>query len=109
MSEPEWIAEREAVVVIPNAGTRAVRLRISRTVKDERVDYRCAVLAGGLDDQLHWIYGVDSWQSVLLAISFLRSRVDHWAGEGTTFHWPGSEGVMTPDSVFSSQPRQSAE
>lgn len=98
---PDWIADRELTAVVPEEGTRTVRLLIGRPSEDERCDWKCATFIQGLDDKPMWTFGVDALQALLLALRYQRANVEWWMAGGVTFHWLNESAPVSVAELFS--------
>jgi hypothetical protein len=76
----------ESVVFVENASQRRkrVRIRVARPEPDPRGDFQCTVELKGLERRSK-IYGVDSFQALVLALRFLETRVSTLLEEGWRF------------------------
>lgn len=81
----EVIAERDLTCVRRYGGRISVRLRIGKPVPKAGGDWTCWVEATGLLDGPKDIYGVDSFQALLLGQALLKSLVRDEFQKGSTF------------------------
>ncbi len=67
--------------------TRGIRIRILSPEPDplsENGDFRCWVELTGFSES-RFVYGMDSLQSLCLAIEYVRKELDQFAGDGWSF------------------------
>jgi hypothetical protein len=71
----------------PNGERFDIRLRIGQPYQVNDVSWACPVALDGLDRQLPDMHGIDSWQALLLAISLVRNRLEHFLETGGKLYW----------------------
>jgi hypothetical protein len=97
----EAIAECEIECVFPDGSRRIVHLRIGRPFPAPDMDWGCRVAASGLHEIPGPLYGVDSWQALLLAQRFLEAIMQGAVDDGVTLHWPpGDSRSLTVRELF---------
>ena len=62
---------------------------------------RCPAAVDGVDTRLADMHGIDSWQALLLAISLVRSRLEHFLETGGKLYWTDEpSGEITLRDIF---------
>jgi hypothetical protein len=82
------IATRELIGQKDGGERFKVTIRIGPPYQVNDVSWACPVAVYGVDRQLADMHGIDSWQALLLAISLVRSRVEHFLETGGKLYWP---------------------
>ena len=95
------IAEHRMVATFPDSGPLAVCLRVGRPEPHPN-GYACEVQAEGLPG---WqgpkkIFGVGSWQALLLGLRYLKIMLDYEVSRGAVFHWEDGEHVLRVEEIF---------
>lgn len=98
----ESIAQREVEIVFADGRREVIRLRIGHPYQSHEIDWCCRVSAIGIYVPPGPIFGVDSWQALLLAQRYLESLVQREVDDGATLHWPpGDDRAMSVAELFS--------
>jgi hypothetical protein len=89
----DMIAEQELVATFSDGSSTTVCLRLGRPRPLPRADWVCPVQLAGLPD---WeaskdVFGVTSWQAMVLGLTLLHSCLGIERNRGTTFSWLGME------------------
>jgi hypothetical protein len=82
------VAMRELVGERADDGRFNVTIRIGVPYQVNDVSWACPVAVDGVDTRLADMHGIDSWQALLLAISLVRSRLEHFLETGGKLYWP---------------------
>jgi hypothetical protein len=82
------LASRDLVGERPNGERIDIRVRVGQPYQVNDVSWACPVTLDGVDPQLADMHGIDSWQALLLAISLVRSRLEHFLETGGKLYWP---------------------
>jgi hypothetical protein len=82
------IATRELVGERKDRERFAITIRICVPYQVNDVSWACPVALDGVDTRLADMHGIDSWQALLLAISLVRSRLEHFLETGGKLYWP---------------------
>lgn len=95
-------AEHRLVATFPDCGPVPVCLRIGRPTPHPRGDYVCPVQAEGLR---LWqgpsdIFGVSSWQALMLGLCFIRSMITAEVARGAVIYWEGGEHAISVEELF---------
>ncbi len=95
------IAEHRLVATYPDGGPATVCLRVGRPEPHPH-GYACKVQAEGRSG---WqgptkIYGVDSWQALLLGLRFLRLMLDAEVDDGVISYRQGGEHALNIEELF---------
>jgi hypothetical protein len=103
MDEPEWIAERIIWAVDQNGQGFDIGLRIGRPYQTDSPhgDWACPVAMIGLHRRFPDIYGVDSWQALVLAVDLTKKLLETFVeiDGGKLYHEKdGLEGTV--DEIF---------
>jgi hypothetical protein len=95
--EVEQIAvERNLHAVSPDGLWHEVTLTVLMPSPRSGGGWRAPVRLKGLEDRVHNIAGMDSWQALSLAMRFAGARLDHFIEDGWKLYWDKSE---TPFSL----------
>jgi hypothetical protein len=84
---PETIATRELIGRRNGGEPFPVVVRIGRPYRASDVDWACPVALEGIDHSLADMHGIDSWQALLLAVSLVRGRLEHFLQTGGKLYW----------------------
>jgi hypothetical protein len=100
------IAEERLVATFLDGSPVPVVLRIGRPYAHSECDFACPVQAEGLRI---WqgpkeFFGVSNWQSLMLALRFLRSMLATEVERGAVFHSEGGEDPIRVEELFAAQP-----
>jgi hypothetical protein len=78
----------ESVVFAENASgrRRKIRIRVTRPEPDPRGDFQCSVELKGLERRRK-VYGVDSFQALVLALRFFETRISALLDEDWRFYF----------------------
>jgi hypothetical protein len=87
------LASRDLIGERPNGERFDIRVRIGQPYQVNDVSWACPVALDGVDPHLPDIHGIDSWQALLLAISLLRNRLEHFLETGGKLYWPDDPSV----------------
>ena len=96
------VAETRLVAVFDSGMSAKVALRIGRPVPHPKGDWVGTVQIDGFQA---WagsceIYGVDSWQTLILSLRFVRSILLQEVEFGTAFHWEDGMDVINVEGLF---------
>ena len=80
-------AERILHAVSPEGLWREVTLTILMPRPRSGGGWRAPVGLKGLEDRVHNIAGMDSWQALSLAMRFAGARLDHFVESGWKLYW----------------------
>jgi hypothetical protein len=100
--EPEYFAERTFAGRTSNGNQLTIRLRIGKPHAAAEGDWTCPVSIEGLRNHAADIHGIDSLQSLVLALGFARSVLADFLDKGGALFWPDEEsaGAMKIDEIF---------
>ena len=90
----------ELVCIRPNGERVAVTLAIGHPAPTPEGDWACPVTIGGLHEGLAGIRGQDSFQSICLAIAFVRSRLASFVANGGRVILPATGEDFPIDEYF---------
>lgn len=82
-----YIATRELVGERAGGERFNITVRIGEPYQVNDVSWACPVGVDGVDTHLADMHGIDSWQALLLAISLVRSRLEHFLETGGKLYW----------------------
>jgi hypothetical protein len=82
------VATRELVGVRAGGEHLNITIRIGEPYQVNDVSWACPVAVDGVNKRLADMHGIDSWQALLLAISLVRSRLEHFLETGGKLYWP---------------------
>ncbi|HEX5206730.1 MAG TPA: hypothetical protein VFW10_02915 [Steroidobacteraceae bacterium] len=82
------VARRELVGERADGERFNIVIRIGMPYVVNDVSWACPVAVDGVDQKLADMHGIDSWQAMLLAISLVRSRLEHFLETGGKLYWP---------------------
>ena len=81
------IAKRELIGQRADGERFNIVMHLGEPYQESDVSWACPVGLDGIDRRLPDIRGIDSWQSLLLAISLVRSRLEHFVETGGKLYW----------------------
>jgi uncharacterized protein DUF6968 len=84
-----YIAARELIGERANSERFNITIGIGEPYQVNDVSWACPVAVHGIDIQLADMQGIDSWQALSLAISLVRSRLEHFLEAGGKLYWRG--------------------
>src|SRR5262245_8093968 len=100
------VASMEFIAVRPSGERQRIRVSLSRPVRTSHGDWSCHVEGGDLvRGPRVGVVGLDSWQALCLAISFVRRTLDEFLEEGGRLLFAGDEPAETDlpiDAIFGS-------
>jgi hypothetical protein len=96
----ELVAERALTCVKSNGNRIPVNLRIGKPVAASGGDWMCSVEASGLLDRPREIYGIDSFQALMLGQGLLKHLVRGEIESGSTFLAFRPEEPITYEEIF---------
>src|SRR5215203_6152323 len=82
MTDKKRIAETTLYAVDKESRAFEIRAMVGAPYKDESGDWACPVSLDGLHGQLQDIYGVDSWQSLVLAMNLVGNLLTYFVEDG---------------------------
>jgi hypothetical protein len=82
----EVVAESIVFAAKSSQCRRRIRIRVARPEADGQGDFQYAVELRGLE-RLRKIYGVDSFQALILALRFLETRISALLEDGWKFYF----------------------
>ena len=82
----EVVAESIVFAAKLSQRRRRIRIRVARPEADGQGDFQCAVELKGLEHRRK-IYGVDSFQALMLALRFLETRISALLEDGWKFYF----------------------
>ncbi|HZZ17345.1 MAG TPA: hypothetical protein VFE08_15470 [Candidatus Sulfotelmatobacter sp.] len=82
-----YIAARELVGERANGERFNITIHIGQPYPVNELSWACPVAVQGVDVQLADMHGIDSWQALLLAISLVRNRLEHFVETGGKLYW----------------------
>jgi hypothetical protein len=88
------LASRHLIGEFPNGERLSITIRIGQPYRVNDVSWACPVALDGVDQQLADMHGIDSWQALLLAISLVRNRLEHFLATGGKLYWPDDPSVQ---------------
>lgn len=95
------VARRELVGERADGERFNIVIRIGMPYEVNDVSWACPVAVDGVDRKLADMHGVDSWQAMLLAISLVRSRLEHFLETGGRLYWPDNPSLeVTLRDIF---------
>ena len=96
------IAEYQLVAKLPDSDPVTVSLRIGRPTPHPRGDFVCSVQAEGLGlrQEPIEIFGVSSWQALMLGLWFMRSTLAAEVARGAKFYWEDGEHAISVEELF---------
>jgi hypothetical protein len=87
-ADSEVIASRSFVAITRHGDRFDVQLKIGKPYRVSDEEWACPLALDGLHNPMVDIRGVDSLQSLLLAIRMTRSFLKHFIESGGSLHWP---------------------
>jgi hypothetical protein len=81
------IARRDLIGKRESGAPFDISVRIGTPYEVDDVSWACPVAVDGIDSSLADQHGIDSWQALLLAISLVRSRLEHFIETGGKLYW----------------------
>lgn len=95
------VARRELVGERADGERFNIAIHIGMPYKVNDVSWACPVAVDGIDRKLADMHGIDSWQALLLAISLVRSRLEHFLETGGKLYWPDNPSLeVTLRDIF---------
>ncbi|MEI7688351.1 MAG: hypothetical protein WCL32_25370 [Planctomycetota bacterium] len=96
------IAEHHLVATYSDGASGPVTLRVGRPFAHPLGDHACSVQAEGLRlwEGPKEIFGVGTWQALVLGLRLLRSILSAEAERGTVFRWESGEDAVSVDELF---------
>ncbi len=86
-----WIASLDLVGIRPDGTTETIAIRIGTPYQDHATGaWRTPIEIGGIDSRLPDMAGSDSFQSLCMAVSFVRRRLQHFTQAGGSLELPDS-------------------
>lgn len=96
----EIIAEREMVCMKPSGEKFLVTICIGKPYRLSDIEWACPVEAKGLYDKLVDIHGVDSFQSLILAVRMLYQLLKDFIENGGRAFWADGKDELTLEDLF---------
>jgi hypothetical protein len=96
----EIIAEREMVCMKPSGEKFLVTIRVGKPYQLSDIEWACPVEAEGLYGKLVDIHGVDSFQSLILAIRMLCQLLKSFIENGGRVFWADGKDELTLEELF---------
>jgi len=93
--------ERTWFAIAPDGTEHDLKIWVGLPTQAPRGEWRSTVSLGALESRNHSIAGIDSWQAILLAMSFAATRVGHFAEDGWKFYWERGGDVASPGDLVS--------
>ncbi|MCD6385241.1 hypothetical protein J7M23_05630 [Candidatus Sumerlaeota bacterium] len=94
----ECIAEIKLFSLTPTGERQPLRIAIGKPYKIDATSWGCPVALDGLYKNLHDAVGVDSWQSLNLAIALLQNLLKNYLKDGKKlFREEGGKEVFIED------------
>jgi len=110
MTEKELIAERTIYAVSEDGHGFEIRLMIGKPYQTDSGEWACPLALSGLHDRLHDMYGIDSWQSMIVAIRLMKLLLGFFieAG-GKLFTEQGCDEISLDDIFLDETPSSEPE
>ncbi|HUT25308.1 MAG TPA: hypothetical protein VM492_13270 [Sumerlaeia bacterium] len=89
MNDP--IASTELVAILPSGEKKRIRIEIGTPCARDAGDAACSVAMAGLYDNLHDAIGVDTFQALALAVSFVRQTLRGLTNKGWRITLPDDD------------------
>jgi hypothetical protein len=93
-------AERVWFAVAPDGTEHQVTLQVGIPAQASDGVWWSAVSLLPLESRERRIAGIDGWQAVNLAMSYVAARVDHFAAHGWQFFWSPDGEPATPTELL---------
>jgi hypothetical protein len=87
MDVQQVAAERNLHAVSPDGLWHEVTLTILMPNARSGGGWRAPIRLKGLEDRVHNVAGMDSWQALSLAMRFARARLSHFVENGWKLYW----------------------
>lgn len=102
MSEPETIAERVIYAVDNDARGFDVGIMIGKPYQTDFKygDWACPVALIGLHGRFPDMYGVDSWQALIVAVRLVKALLTNFVEEGGKLYWEKGGEEITVAELF---------
>src|SRR5689334_21853901 len=97
--DPEYLAERQLVGEDAERGRFPIHIRTGRPYPDAD-DWRCPVTGEGVWGRMPDVAGVDSFQTLVLALTLVRQALEFFVEKGGVLRWPGTEEVVSLETAF---------
>ena len=85
---------------IRTRGEFEIRAMVGMPYKHESGDWACPVALEGLHGRLHDIYGVDSWQSLVLAMNLVGNLLTYFVEDGGKLYREKGDGEISVAELF---------
>ena len=90
--EIDWIAEQKVVWVFADRKRVPGRVAVERPRRRPTGEWVCRMDCTPLHHRIFGIYGVSSWQALLLALQFIGHEVHYHVERGGSVRWPTERG-----------------
>ena len=94
----EGIAETEIRMKSPNGDSRLIRIQIGKPYSISPEESACPISMIGLYPNVQDIHGLDTFQSLALALEFVRITIRKWEEKGFKFEFP--HGGTLPSEIW---------
>ena len=95
------LASRSLVAVKPNGERIAVELAIGHPYELTPEEWAISVSMRGIRARLGDIHGIDAWQVIQLAYSFIGQLMEQFVEEGGRLYWPETDEPIELHELFS--------
>jgi len=96
------IAERALFAIDPDGSEHSIVIRVEQPTLIAQADWGTYVTLLGLDSKRHLIGGIDSWQSLHLAMKFPEHLLPGYIEKGWKFFWDRGGTEFKPSDLFDS-------
>ena len=93
-------AERCWFAISPDGSEHDVLIRVEAPQRVGAGDWGTVVICDPMDPTRHMIPGVDSWQSLHLAMKFAGVRMEHFIEMGWQFYWERGGSAAEASDLF---------
>jgi hypothetical protein len=100
MSEPELIAGKTIYAIDADGRGFEIHLMVGKPYPHEHGDWACPLALEGLHGRFPDIRGVDSWQSLVLALKLSRNLLEYFVEDGGKLYWEKGGEEISVDELY---------
>ena len=96
----KFVAHKELLGVLKDGSKLNIHFHIGKPYQINAEAWACPVSLTGIHNLSNEIHGIDSFQSLLLAINLIKKLLSYFIEDGGTLYWPNSEEQISIDELF---------